>query len=179
MSRKINIAPLVTAHFKTLRNNRTGKLSKWDIFIHLFVPVLTLIACAWPLRIDLEDKYSNILAALAIIFGFAFAAVIFIFQLRMQMAEMQISSKQSPVAEISPQIDAAAPVLVNELFSNCLYAVLVSGVAVLWTGLVDGISLPVWCDYLIAALISHLVVVLMMCFKRINAAFSRIASLKR
>ncbi|MCZ4149469.1 hypothetical protein BZG21_34170, partial [Escherichia coli] len=60
-----------------------------------------------------------------------------------------------------------------------LYAVLISGIAVLWTGIVDGINLPVWCDYLIVALISHLVVVLMMCFKRINAAFARIASLKR
>lgn len=174
MFTKINILPIAKAHFKTLRNDATQERSLGDIALHLLVPVLTFALCAWPLHLDLEGKYSNILAALAIIFGFAFAAVIFIFQLRMQMAEMQVLSRKSPVAEIAPQIDPTAPILVNELFSNCLYAVLVSGVAVLWTGAVDAVNLPVWCDYLIASLIAHLVVVLMMCFKRINAAFNRI-----
>lgn len=178
MFTKINVLPIAAAHFNTLRNDATGRRSTGDILLHLIVPVLTIAACIWPLKIDLETAYSNILAALAIIFGFAFAAVIFIFQLRMQMSEMQISSQKSPVAEIAPQIDASAPILINELFSNCLYAVLVSGAAVLWTGLVEGFSLPVWCDSIIAGLISHLVIVLMMCFKRINSAFRKVANLK-
>lgn len=179
MFTKVNILPIVRAHFKTLRNDATKRRSIGDLILQIFVPALSILACIWPLSVDLESKYSNLLAALAIIFGFAFAAAIFIFQLRMQMAEMQVLSRKSPVAEIAPQIDSSAPVLVNELFSNCLYAVLVSGATVLWTGLVDGLSLPVWCDYIIVGLIAHLVIVLLMCFKRINAAYMRVANLKR
>lgn len=179
MSRKINISPLIRAHFDTLRNNRSGKISKLDLFLHLVTPTIAAIVSWKPLGIDLSEKYGNVIAALAIVFGFAFAAAIFIFQLRMQMAEMQVSSKQSAIAEIAPQIDTSAPKLVNELFSNCMYAVVLSGAATLLAGLVDAFDLSRVGDALIVWMTAHLVVVLLMCFKRIGAAFAKISKITR
>lgn len=179
MSRKINVAPLIGAHFDTLRNNRTGKLSKWDLSLHLLLPTVIALVSWLVLEVNLDNKYGNVIAALAIVFGFAFAAAIFIFQLRMQMAEMQVSSAKSQIAEIAPQIDTSAPKLVDQLFSNCMYAVILSGASTLLAGSVDVLGLGRIGDAALIWFTVHLVIVLLMCFKRIGSAYGKISRISK
>lgn len=178
MGSKVNVLPIISAHFRTLRNAATGRVAISDYLVQVGVPLLLGVA-AWLTNTELKGAYGNIVAALAIIFGFAFAVTVFVFQLRMQMAEMQISSEQTRVAEISPQMDKRAPVLVNELFSNCLYAVLLSGAATVLAGSIEPLHFGQLGDWMLVAMISHLILVMLMCFKRLNAAYSKVSSLAR
>lgn len=177
MSSKIDLLPIVTGHFRTLRNAGTGKALKRDFVVQLGVPIVAGTVGWLSGRVNLEGAYANLVAALAIVFGFAFAVTVFVFQLRMQMAEMQISASDQRVAEIVPQIDTRAPLLVDELFSNCLYAVVLGGFATLATGFVDIAKLGRPGDYMLIGLFTHLLLVLMMCFKRLNTAYARVSSL--
>lgn len=178
MSSKVNVLPIVSAHFRTLRHAATGRIAVSDYLVQLGIPLVVGVA-AWLTDTDLKGAYGNIVAALAIVFGFAFAVTVFVFQLRMQMAEMQISSEQTRVAEISPQIDMRAPMLVNELFSNCLYAVLLSGAATLLAGCIEPLHFGKFGDWALGVIITHLILVMLMCFKRLNAAYSKVSSLAR
>lgn len=177
MSSKVNILPIVGDHFSTLRNAATGRLSVGDFVTQLGIPIAAAILAFWPGRLDLAHTYGNITAALAIVFGFSFAVTVFVFQLRMQMAEMQISSEQRTVAAIAPQIDTRAPGLVNELFKNCLYAVVLSGFSTLFASIIEPFSLGRIGDLILVAVACHLLLVLMMCFKRLHAAYARVSSL--
>jgi hypothetical protein len=178
MSSKVNVLPIVAAHFRTLRHAATGRAAISDYVVQMGIPLL-VGGAAWLTDTELKGAYGDIVAALAIIFGFAFAVTVFVFQLRMQMAEMQVSSERTRVAEISPQIDMRAPVLVNELFSNCLYAVLLSGTATLLAGCIEPLKFGKIGDWVLGVMISHLVLVMLMCFKRLNAAYSMVSSLAR
>ncbi|WP_269938770.1 hypothetical protein [Arthrobacter sp. HY1533] len=177
MSSKINIFPIVRDHFGTLRNAATGRLSPMDFIVHVGIPIAAGIASWWPLGFELTNAHANMVAALAIVFGFSFAVTVFVFQLRMQMAEMQISSEKRTVAAIAPQIDTRAPALVNQLFSNCLYAVVLSGFATLLTAVAGPLKFGQAADSILIAIILHLLMVLLMCFKRLNAAYFRVSSL--
>lgn len=177
MSSKVNILPIVGDHFATLRNASTGRISRLDVLTQLAVPIVVAIVACWSGRLNLSESYANLIAALAIVFGFAFAVTVFVFQLRMQMAEMQISSDQRTVAAIAPQIDTRAPGLVNELFKNCLYAVVLSGFTTLLALVIEPLSLGVVADAVVVGFGVHLLLVLMMCFKRLHAAYAKVSSL--
>lgn len=176
MLSKINILPIVAAHFNTLRHAGTGRLSPWDFITQIGLPIAAGYA-AFRLDIKFDNSYANLIAALAIVFGFAFAVTVFVFQLRMQMAVMQVSSEKSDLARISPQIDTRAPTLVNQLFSNCLYAVVLSGATTVLASIIDPMKWAGLGDYILVGLMAHLLLVLMMCFKRLNAAYSHVITL--
>ena len=177
MSSKVNILPIIGDHFSTLRNASTNRISISDLLTQLGIPLLAAALAIWPRQLDLSNTYGNITAALAIVFGFSFAVTVFVFQLRMQMAEMQISSEQRTVAAIAPQIDTRAPGLVNELFKNCLYAVVLSGFSTLFASIIEPFALGRIGDVILVAVACHLLLVLMMCFKRLHAAYARVSSL--
>lgn len=174
MSSKINVLPIIKNHFRTLNNARTNRPSIGDFIVHLGFPLAIAVAALW-FHLDLTDHYANVIAALAIVFGFAFAVTVFVFQLRMQMAAMQVSSKETDIAQIAPQIDTAAPQLVDELFGNCLYAVLLSGFAALLASLIGPFNLKTFGVGLLVWVVSHLLIVLLMCIKRINAAYKKVS----
>lgn len=176
MSSKINVLPIVFNHFRTLRNARRNKLSTWDFVIQLGLPLVAALV-SFKFEFDLAGSYANAIAALAIVFGFAFAVTVFVFQLRMQMAAMQVSSKEAAIAEISPQIDTAAPKLIDELFSNCLYAVLLSGFATLLASSIEPFGLKKLGASLLVGIVVHLLLVLLMCFKRINSAYRKVSDI--
>ncbi|KHL03151.1 hypothetical protein [Sinomonas humi] len=179
MGSKVNVLPIVSGHFATLRDFRTGKISALDLLTQIGIPCAVGVV-AWLVDLKFAGVYANIIAALAIVFGFAFAVTVFVFQLRMQMAEMQISSEsQDRVAEIAPQIDTRAPTLVNELFANCLYATLLSGVATLLACSIEPLAWQRPGDWALTAVIAHLILVLMMCFKRLNSAFLKVSDFTR
>jgi hypothetical protein len=177
VSSKVDLLPIVAAHFATLRDAQSGKLLAGDFFLQLGVPFAAAAGGWLSARVDLSNQYGNLIAALAIVFGFAFAVTVFVFQLRMQMAEMQVSSVDQKLADIAPQIDMRAPGLVNELFSNCLYAVVLGGFATLATGFVGIANLGRVADSILVGIFAHLLLVLMMCFKRLNSAYAKVSSL--
>ncbi|MDQ0709136.1 flagellar biogenesis protein FliO [Arthrobacter woluwensis] len=174
MSAKVSVLPIVKDHFATLRDARNGKISFGDLFTQLGVPVLAG-GTSYAAGLNLDQAYGNVVAALAIVFGFAFAVAVFVFQLRMQMADLQVSAEQSHVAEITPLIDTRAPQLVNELFSNCLYAVVVSGATTVLATAAGPFHLGRVGDSALLTLVIHLALVLMMCLKRLNSAFTKVA----
>ncbi|MFB9074456.1 hypothetical protein ACFFX0_25995 [Citricoccus parietis] len=69
-----------------------------------------------------------------------------------------------------PLTDLRAPALIDELFINCEYAVIVSGASTMLALLFDIIGWGLLGSVLVT-LLAHIFVLVMMCLKRLNRAY--------
>ncbi|MGW7682147.1 hypothetical protein ACWGID_15490 [Kribbella sp. NPDC054772] len=173
MTSKLSLMPVVTEHYRTLTDVRTGKPRRRDFATALGIPaVLGVLCCAFGLRMP---SAGDLIQGVSILTGLLFALVIFVFQLRIQVGADREQVRREHVLA-----------LLDELFSNVLYAV-VAGLGTTVIALAAGISttpdadgnsppLDRWWTAAIVASSAHLVLTIAMCLKRTRAAY---AALKR
>ncbi|WP_280479467.1 hypothetical protein [Nocardia cyriacigeorgica] len=161
MSSKLSVLPTIRAHYDTFRDNTSGSPHVWDYIIFVGLPVAAGIACAWR-GVRLSDV-SGFLAGLAVFAALLFGLVVFVFQLRLQLRTSGTPST-STLARF-----------VDQLFYNVNYAVVVgigtTGVATIAVHLANKNSAPVWISAMMTALALHLAFTILMCVKRVHAAY--------
>lgn len=176
---------MIFDHVATLRGTR-GRFLWREIITQFVLPVaagsLTFLA---GFRVGIVGE---LIAGFSVLAGFLFGLVIFVFQLRLGMT-------------VDPRVQSKAqlPELIDQLFSNVLYAVLVSFALITVTivaaatephtetlaTVVPGgaqvasnaplaLGLDPWVSGLIAALALHLLAVVTMCLRRTRAAYSEL-----
>lgn len=103
---------MIFDHLATLRGVRGGFL--WSQITGQFVLPVVVGVAVWQLGFRVTIV-GDLIAGFAVLSGFLFGLVIFVFQLRLGMTtDPRVQSK------------ALLPTLIDQLFSNVLYAVLVS-----------------------------------------------------
>lgn len=158
MFRKISMREVFGEHIATLYDNRSDsrRRSKGDLALFYLLPTVAGVAVVL-LRPRLET--GDALTAVSILAGLSFGAVIFVFDLRLRMAQ-----KWKP--------GQRALMLLDELFSNLLYSVLVAVTLVLVALIPEGQGW--WCrvhDGVFVTVALHYVLTMLMCIKRLAAAF--------
>lgn len=164
---KSAVSGVVWDHLDTLRDARTGRLHKPDFATQYGLPaLLSFLGCVWPLSIELRDV-GQIVAGLAIFGGFMFGLVVYVFQLRLEAAREPGVRKDSALAK-----------LLDELFANVSYAVLVclagaaAAVAASTMGSPDKAGrLGVWWSVVLVFFLVHALIVIGMCVKRTRRAY--------
>lgn len=167
---RFSVLPIVQDHYETL-NDGAGHPRGLDWGLTLLLPAAGGVAaglCHVPIQ-----EIGDIIAGLTILTGLLFAVVIFVFQLRLQVAT-------------DPRIPkgTAVPNLLDELFHNLLYAVLAGLLASVVTvvaattrvAAADGTLHPpaaAWAGAVVAVA-THLIIVLLMCLKRLRAVYANL-----
>jgi hypothetical protein len=168
---------VVTDHLATLRGTR-GRLLWRQILLQFLVP---LVAAASVVALQFRVTImTELIAGFSVLAGFLFGLVIFVFQLRLSMSsDPRVQSK------------LALPRLVDELFSNVLYAVGVSFTLILLSVVsaatepqlvivpatddsevtVEGLGLDPWVSGIVVLFALHLLAVIGMCIKRTRRAY--------
>lgn len=171
MSRsRLSVLPIVWDHYETL-NGESGGNSRVDWAVTVVLPAVAGVAVGY-FNVKIQEV-GNLIAGLSILTGLLFAVVIFVFQLRLQVA----SDPRIPKGSLVPN-------LLDELFRNVLYAVLAGLVATVvivvaaTTRVVtpDRVLQPPaagWAALIVAAT-AHLIVVLLMCLKRLRAVYAKL-----
>lgn len=168
MSSKISAIPIVGAHLDTLRDAR-DRSTKWvDVVIQYLLPVVAGVACYLG-QFHLQGV-GDVIAGLAVLAALLFALVIFVFQLRLQLAN-------------DPRVPKGGllPTLVDELFANVAYAVLIGLSAVVVSlaasstrslderGNLEPLN-AIWSAVLVVVAV-HLLLTVGMCLKRTHSAY--------
>jgi hypothetical protein len=163
MSHKSSPGPIVVDHLDTFRNAGTGKRSLLDFAIQLGIPVVIAILSAFAgYR---ATDIGAFLGGVAVFAALLFALVVFVFQLRITAGNDPIASERVNLLK-----------LLDELFANVSYAVLVGlvttclGIVAIWVGH-DKDGAPVWVSCLLIGTVTHLVLTILMCLKRIHSAY--------
>lgn len=168
MASKISLAHLVTDHVDTLRDARTSRPMPSDFLVHYGLPLAAGII-AIIRKFQMVDV-TQVIAGVGVLGGLSFGLVIFVFQLRLQIS----SDPRHSDGQILKS-------LVNQMFYNVSYAVLISvitvGVAVAGAAFNDrGAPLNKWWTGVIIALALHFLITLAMILKRTASAFRRVNS---
>ena len=117
MSSKIDLRSVVTEHVKTLRNNRTDKISKIDLLTFYGLPFVAGIVCVW-FKLVLSTKAVGILiGALSILAGLLINVLVLLFTVNSVGPTETEKAKQTK--------------LIIEVNSNLLYAVLIAVVSII------------------------------------------------
>lgn len=162
-------------HFATLRNAANGRFLWKAIALQLVAPVV--LAVATFVFAGRVNDASAIVGGASVLSGFLFGVVVYVFQLR-----------QSLVHDPRVQRQARLPVLIDEMFSNVVYAVLVSfaltalALVIAATQEHDaaGVLVPT-APIVTAALVllaAHLLAVVLMCMKRLRRAYEELKRTK-
>lgn len=178
---------MILDHLATLRGVR-GRLLWWQIGAQFVLPVAVgVVLWGGGFRIGIVG---DLLAGFAVLAGFLFGLVIFVFQLRLGMSsDPRVQSK------------VLLPTLIDQLFANVLYAVLVSFALIVATvaaaatepraapvvpaqtsALTDAagtgvaLGLEPWVSAVVVALAVHLLAVLGMCLTRTRRAYLELKS---
>ncbi|MBF4590433.1 hypothetical protein [Curtobacterium sp. VKM Ac-1395] len=159
---------LIREHFRTLRHHRTNQLLWPDFLLQLPLPVV-LGAASWWFDARINDA-SAIVGGASVLSGFLFGVVIYVFQMRQSLSHDPRVQRQ-----------ALLPRLVDELFANVLYAVVVSFVltgAALVTAATQehtkqGVLIPTppWITGALVLVAVHLFAVVWMCVKRLRSSY--------
>jgi len=161
----------VKDHYATLVDRNVPGRAYWPDFLTLLG--LPLIAgCYVGIRAQLRDM-SSYIGGVAIFTALLFGLVIYIFQLRMSLLD-------------NPNVprDGALVSFIDQVFANVNYAVLVGviattlGMSVAVTAGNDGEVNRFWSAVLVAIGV-HLMLVVLMCIKRLRAAYREIKKLPR
>lgn len=171
MSTKLNVTATVYDHFHTLRHSGSDRLNKVDIFVMYGLPAAlgAVLVIA-----DVHIKgVSAVIAGVSILTGLLFALVIYVFQLRLQVAN-------------DPRVTRGGHLttLLDELFSNVTYAVLVGLATTLVSVVAATGEAPIsdtwggginrWWSGILAIVGVHLVFTVLMCLKRTRAAYEEL-----
>lgn len=170
MSSKFSLLPILQGQLSTLVDSRTGKARFEDYFVLLGVPSLVAVLTIvydWQL-----GGVSEFIAGVSILTSFLFALAIYVFQLRIQLG-----------TDLNRAATSTTVQLVDEMFANTCWAIVVGLVltgSAIFSALgresVDGTLEPAglgWSAW-IAFLAIHLVAVLAMSLKRLNAAYDKL-----
>ncbi|MDO5619307.1 hypothetical protein [Kocuria sp.] len=175
MSSKISPRTIVKEHYETFYDHRDPARTSWrsraDYIWSLGLP-LALAACFIIFNWRVQD-FGQVLAGVAILTGFAFGLIVFVFQLRLDLIERRGAASNGPAAR-----------LVNELFTNTSYATLVGLVTVVVVVALGALGastdnasseLGRWSSGFVVLFGSHFVLTLVMCIKRLYTAYDRFA----
>ncbi len=168
MSSKFNVLPAIRDHFETFEdhNNRNRFLLR-DYAGMVGVPAAAaglITLCQVHIR-----SVGTFLSGVAVLTGLLFALVIFVFQLRLQVA-----------SDPRHHNGGKLTTLIDELFANVNYAVIV-GLATSVLGVIaasvedPAAGAPVWASALLTLLGTHLVLTVLMCVKRTRSAYRRLS----
>lgn len=164
MSSKVAALPLVTDHLDTLRDHRTGRRRWQDYAVMYGAPVL-IAGLAARLGFRLFDA-GQMIAGAAVLSGFSFGLAVYVFQLRLE------AHRDPRVSRGDTMLD-----LIDQLFANVNYSILAGlalvGVSVAGTAFTSDKHLNAWWTAAIVALALHYVLTLLMCLKRLRAAYGR------
>lgn len=172
MTTKVSPRQIISDHFATLRNHRTDKWSALDVSVMFGLPVAAAVAAGW-FNVQVVEL-NHLIAGVSILTGFAFALLVYVFQLRLEASRDGFAPKGGPLAS-----------LLSELFTNVAYACVVG--LVLVTLLVAGGAIgPAGADAgasaghlgrtvsaLSIGVALHFLLTLLMCIKRTYVAFDR------
>lgn len=167
---KSNITEIVRDHFDTLRDARTEKIKKGDLLFQVGAPVLFGFLCflsGW----WLEDA-SNAIMGISIVAALMCAMAVLVFQIRME-------------ASADRRLGENDLLLINELFANIMWAILVglllAFILIAFDALSffsDGFSAQI-ATSISLAICTHFIIVIAMCLKRLQRAYNRVAAKKR
>lgn len=155
-------------HFATLRNSERKRPLVREVVAQLVVPIVVgFLAFRWAWH---ATDVSGVVGGASVLSGFLFAVAVFVFQLRLGIT-----------ADPRVQQKVRLPQLIDELFSNVLWAVLVSfaltALAIVVTSVQvrdkAGILVPLepWLTAVLIAVALHLLAVVWMCVRRLRAAY--------
>lgn len=180
MDHKHNLWGFVKAHWSTL-DTVGSRVAQAGIPLAVAVFVaFPLIPGQWPAlkwvkqyaSPEWSENYDGLLTMASILFGFFFAMAVFVFQLR---AERDILDPKHRV-----QTDNRAKPLVDELFTNCAYAVIVTGTVAAITLVVTlfpGLA-AYGANAVLSALVVHIGLLSMMCVRRLGSAYRQVVNLR-
>lgn len=174
MSSKTAISPLVKDHLRTLRDHRTGRVRVRDYLVQYGAP-LAVAGVGVALGLRLADA-THIIAGAAVLAGFSFGLAVFVFQLRLDAVRDPRVPKGSLLLD-----------LIDELFSNVVYSILVGLALVVATISATSFSPPApfwqtpeplnaWWTTGVVALALHYLVTIAMCLKRTRAAYRELTA---
>lgn len=169
MSSKTAIIPLVTDHLRTLRDHRTGRARIRDYIVQYGAPI-AIATAGVALGLRLADA-AHIIAGAAVLAGFSFGLAVFVFQLRLDAVRDPRVPKGSLLLD-----------LIDELFSNVIYSILVGLALVVAAISATSFSTPApiwrspeplngWWTTGVVALALHYLITIAMCLKRTRAAY--------
>lgn len=172
MATKTSLTGIVVDHLDTLRDARTHRVSVLDVFIQFGLPAM--LGVGLPLAGVRLVEVGQVIAGLAVLAGFTFGMLVFVFQLRLQVAT-------------DPRlVGTNLRELIDQLFTNVAYALLVGLVCVtLAVAFVSVRQVPAPSPDLVSVLravatgvlvatMSHFLLTLAMCTKRAYRAYQRI-----
>lgn len=182
MSSKINVCEILLGHIKTLQDNSTGKVSKWDYFTFFVVPLILAV-----FAIVFKFKFSSELTSLLVNFGSIFTALLLSVLVLVYDQSSKLKDREIEVGR-SIAIDTKRKLL-DQLYYNICYSIITSISLVvvcfiesICRGKVISIELPlelvnVLCidvnTYFATPLVSfitlHLVLTIIMIVKRMHA----------
>lgn len=159
------MVPAVLAHYDTLRDDRDGSYRIRDFLLFVGLPAGVGLILGFS-EFRLHD-IASMLAGLAVFTALLFGLVIFVFQLRVQVKDDGRDRQRPKLAS-----------LIDELFANVTYSVIVGIVttvfAVIAASISDDAGAPVWISGVVAALAFHLVLTILMCLKRVHSAYQQL-----
>lgn len=162
MSSKVAALPLLSDHLDTLRDARTGR-RRWRDYALMYVLPLLLAGLAVLLGARLRDA-GQVIAGAAVLSGFSFGLAVYVFQLRLEVHR----DPRVPRGDKLPEF-------IDELFANVNYSILVGlllvAVSIAGTAFTTTTALNAWWTGMIIAIALHYSLTLLMCLKRLRAAY--------
>lgn len=164
---KASVVEIARDHFLTMRDNRTGRPSIGDVIEQIVVPVALGGLAVWQ-NWHLNDA-TGAIAAIAIVAALMCSMAVFVFQIRLQIHQ-------------DPRLTDEDFVLVDEVFSNVLWAILVGLLLALFLVVVGAAGLLKdkhwgrWTTGFAVAVGAHFLVVIFVCLKRLRRAYLRIGA---
>lgn len=163
----INIVNVVTRHLDGFRPPGGSKRRKRDLVVHYAVPVA--LGSAWAIWGPATDALSNLVQGLAILTGLFFGLFVYVFQLRLDLAE-----------KVNYQRSVRLIGLIDALFRNTLYATLVGGAATVAAVIVDLFSIEEGLFMgVVIALSAHLALTAALIIRRAGAAYTQLVKDKQ
>lgn len=165
---KTSVLQIVGDHLDTLRDSKTKKPAVGDYLIQFGVPAAAGVALAW-VGPGITDV-GQIIAGCAVLVGFTFGLIVYVFQLRVEVSR----DPRVPKGGVLTQ-------LIDELFANLSYTVIAGLLAVVVPMVAaafraDG-TMPlgsVWSGFVVA-LLAHFILDLGMCLKRTRRAYHELS----
>lgn len=166
---KFSVIPVISDHLGTLEDERTHT-RRWQDWAALYgVPLAAAILIA-VFRVELQG-IDDVVGGLSILAGFLFGLLIFVFQLRLQVTNDPRVARQGLL-----------PRLLDQLFSNVSYAVLVGFVTATvaiaasatrtpFPDSADLMAVNRWWSAVLVALFVHLMLMLAMALRRLRTAY--------
>ncbi|HHP0451823.1 hypothetical protein [Vibrio harveyi] len=120
MSSKINVCAILTGHVKTLKDNSTGKVSKWDVFTFFIFPIALAVV-----SVVLGFKFTGDLISLLVNFGAIFTALllsvlVLVYDQSSKLKEKELNTQGRDIAI------EAKKALLDQLYYNICYSIIVS-----------------------------------------------------